>query len=134
MFLLDVCRYIKAHTNVGEGISAGIIDEDAQRYIGVYENQNLGAQNKPKIGGTPCTKHFEKAVTVRIHWSKNTDEAECKAQEIYNLFYGVTKQSVGAFRVAFFDVRTPVFLGRTENGVCEYAVEVKIIYEKEENE
>ena len=128
MTLLDFCEYLYANIDVGEAVTAGILDEDKERCIGVYENPNLGTDNKLKIGGISCTKHFEKAVSIRVHWSKNTTEAEKKSQDIYRFLLGRTNQKLGAYRVAYFDVRMPELLGYTANGVCEYVIPLNIIY------
>lgn len=61
MLLLDICKYLQARTDVGEEITAGTLEESRTRCIGVYENRNLGAENRPRIGGLSCTKYFEKA-------------------------------------------------------------------------
>lgn len=132
MLLLDICEYLHANLDVGEEITAGTLEEDKEKCLGIYENPNLGAENRLKIGGLSCTKHFEKAVSIRVHWSKNTTESEKKAQEIYSFFLGKTDVQIGAYHVAYFDVHTPQLLGFTENGICEYVVPLKIIYGKDE--
>nr|DAQ99860.1 MAG TPA: hypothetical protein [Caudoviricetes sp.] len=133
MLLLDICKYLQARTDVGEEITAGTLEESRTRCIGVYENRNLGAENRPRIGGLSCTKYFEKGVSIRVHWTNDTTEAEKKAQEIHRLFFGVSNVKMGKYLVSYFDAKDPQWMGRTENGICEYVVPVKIIYRTEES-
>ena len=130
MLLLDICKYLQARTDVGEEITAGTLEESRTRCIGVYENRNLGAENRPRIGGLSCTKYFEKGVS---HWTNDTTEAEKKAQEIHRLFFCVSNVKMGKYLVSYFDAKDPQWMGRTENGICEYVVPVKIIYRTEES-
>lgn len=133
MLLLDLCRYLQAHIDVGEAVTAGALEEAHEKCIGIYENRNLGVENRPRIGGVSCTKYFEKGVSIRVHWTNDTTEAEKKAQEIHRLFFGISNVKMGTYRVSYFDAKDPQWLGKTENGICEYVVPVKIVYRTEES-
>lgn len=83
------------------------------------------------IGGLANTSYAVKAVSILVHWSKNADTAERKAQEVYASLFGQSAV-IGGKRVISFQMRTPepVSVGTDEAGIFEYVIEFTIYYER----
>lgn len=83
------------------------------------------------IGGLANTSYTTKAISILVHWGKNSDEAEKKAQEIYNAFFG-QDGLIGGKRVIQFDMKTsnPISVGTDSEGIIEYVIETIIYYER----
>ena len=66
-----------------------------------------------------------------VHWTNNSNTAELKAQEVFNALFGQTGV-IGGHKVIMFDMKTdgPVSIGADSNGVFEYVINTKIIYER----
>src|SRR5699024_5666393 len=91
--LADLCQYIRSQTDVGEGISAGILDDRLQHCIGVFDN-NRSPDFRIPIGGKENARYYKLSVSVLIHWGTTQREAAKKAQEVFELFYGVTNMKI----------------------------------------
>jgi hypothetical protein len=106
----------------------GKLDGKKPQCIGIY-NLNVG---KPVIalGGLDQTSYAVKSVSLLVHWGKNADIAELKAQEVFAVFFGRMVEING--RRAIFDMRTPepVNVGTDDEGIYEYVIEVTIYYER----
>ncbi|MBP1999755.1 hypothetical protein J2Z69_000774 [Paenibacillus shirakamiensis] len=107
----------------------GKIDGSKPQSIGLY-NISPGAPIIA-IGGLDSTSYAVKAVSILIHWSKNADTAERKAQEVYAALFG-RSAVIGGKRVIDFKLRTaePVSVGTDEAGIYEYVIETTIYYER----
>ena len=139
-----------------DDVYAGNIDSNLDKCIGVYNAKNQGAY-KIALGGKPCTKTFEKKISILIHWTDNPTLVEQKANEILDVIssvrdYDTTKkqyliakdgknvvtafgkkislESEQDFILNFFQCNAPVPIGRDERGICEYVIEAKIYYAK----
>lgn len=109
----------------------GKLDGKKPQCIGVY-NLNAG---KPVIalGGLEQTSYAIKGASILVHWGKNPDAAEQKAQEVFTALFGQMAEING--RRAIFDMRTPepVNIGTDDEGIYEYVIEVTIYYERQGN-
>lgn len=121
--LTDICEYIRARVEVGEGVTAGVIDEKTKRCIGVYDN-NRSQSARMALGGAENTKYRKQKITVLVHWGSTQDGAMEKAHEIYGLFRGVSDVCLGRARIAFFTAYEPQCIGFTADKICEYVVPV----------
>ncbi|MFQ9509517.1 MAG: minor capsid protein [Lachnospiraceae bacterium] len=72
-----------------------------------------------------------KAISILVHWGKYTTPAELKATEVYNCFCNKDIK-INGHRIIKCDMRTqePVWLGADDNGICEYAINLVIYYNK----
>lgn len=130
MTLPDIVKWIKANTSVGDGISAGRINGDKERCIGVYNRRQPGGQ-RICIGGPANTRYQRKDVSVLVHWGKSPVAAEAKAQEIYSLMYGKSRITMGDTEVVSVDPgAAPIPVGVDEHGIYEYVIEASIIWQK----
>ncbi|MDF2804098.1 MAG: hypothetical protein K0S61_4001 [Anaerocolumna sp.] len=108
---------------------SGQIDSSFDNCIGVHN----GSGPKPNIaiGGIQNTTYVVKSIIILIHWGKNSNAAELKAQEIYDALFGKTA-IIGTQRVINFDMKMsqPLSLGTDNNGIFEYVIHVNITYER----
>ncbi|MDF9845175.1 MULTISPECIES: minor capsid protein [unclassified Paenibacillus] len=83
------------------------------------------------IGGLENTSYAVKPISILVHWTKNADTAEQKAQEVYAALFGQPAVIAGK-RVISFQMRTsePVSVGTDDAGYYEYVIEVTIYYER----
>lgn len=128
MTLAQVRDWLKQQVNCPNWY-IGKIDGSKLECIGLY-NLNNGTPVLA-IGGLENTSYAVKAVSILVHWSKNADTAERKAQEVYAALFGQSAVIAGK-RVISFQIRTvePVSVGTDDAGIFEYVIEVTIYYER----
>lgn len=98
--LTDICKYIKSKTDVGEGITTGIIDEKSKKCIGVYDN-NRSEKPRMTLGGAKNIRYSKKKISILVHWGISLQEAQRKADEIKELFSGKSDIHIGSSHIAF---------------------------------
>lgn len=108
----------------------GKIDAKKEQCIGLYNT--TGAPQRMAVGGLPNTGYVVKAVSILIHWSRNADTAERKAQEVYAALFGVSNAQIGGKRVVMFRLpqSQPINVGADGEGIYEYVIEVHIYHER----
>lgn len=128
MLLSQVREYLKTVIDCPQWY-CGKIDSTVEQCIGIYGKQ-VGTPNIA-LGGLANTSYSTKAISILVHWTKNNDTAEQKAQEVYNALFGQSA-TIGGKRVVKFDMRTsePVGVGTDSNGIFEYVIETVIYYER----
>ena len=105
--------------------------------LGGTQEQSITIYNVPglppniAIGGLENTSYSTKAISILVHWGKNSDIAELKAKEIYNAFFG-QEGFIGNKKVIMFKMKTdePVYVGIDSEGIIEYVIETIIYYER----
>ncbi|GIO34348.1 hypothetical protein J2TS6_54890 [Paenibacillus albilobatus] len=102
----------------------------SDKSIGLYNT--TGAQPRIAIGGLEATGYVIKSISILVHWGRNPDVAERKAQEVYDAFFGVSGVEIGGKRVSMFKMVTPqpVNVGTDSEGVFEYVIETHIYHER----
>lgn len=129
MLLSDIREYLKTQI------------ECPQYYLnklgGVQENSITiyNAAGQPPhiaIGGLENTTYTTKSISFLIRWGKNSDEAEKKAIEVYNLFFGKNNFTIENKKVIQCKMRSsyPICLGIDSEGVIEYVIDMIIYYER----
>lgn len=128
MLLSEVREYLKTIIQCPQWY-CGKIDDSKEQCIGIYNVQ--GPVPNIAIGGLENTSYATKAISILIHWTKNCNTAEQKAQEVYNALFGQSV-TIGGKRVIKFNMRTPepVSVGTDSNGVFEFIIETIIYYER----
>lgn len=83
------------------------------------------------LGGLEQTSYTTKAISILVHWGKDSNKAELKAQEVYNAFFG-QDGTIGEKRIIQFKMKTdsPIYVGTDTEGIIEYVIEVIIYYER----
>jgi hypothetical protein len=128
MLLSEVREWLKTQTNSPKW-SIGKADTSVEQCIAIYGIQ--GPKASIAVGGLVSTSYAIKAISILIHWGKNADIAEQKAQEVFNILFG-QEAEINGHRVIQFDLRTsePISVGTDENGIYEYVIQANIIYER----
>jgi len=107
----------------------GKIDGSKEQCIGIYNT--TGPAPRIAVGGLTNTSTATKTVSILIHWGKNANLAEQKAQEVYKALFG-KDAVIGGHRVVMFQIpKEPISVGTDDLSVYEYVVEVNIIYERQ---
>lgn len=107
----------------------GKIDGGKEFCIGLYNIQ--GPPPNIALGGLDNTSYGIKAISILIHWGKNPDTAEQKAQEVYKRLFGEIA-IIGDKRVIQFEMKSsePINVGTDTNNIYEYVIETIINYER----
>ena len=119
-------NWLKTKIDVGEGIRIGSIDGNASRFIGVYRKEVSGGA-RICLGGTQQTLSRVMRVDILVHWTASAVQAEEKAHEVWQLFYGLTNADMDGATVYCADPgASPIPLGKDENGIHEFSVQVTL--------
>lgn len=125
----DIAKYIKNNTDVGVGVTVGMLIGNAERAIGVYPAKGNGT--KICLGGTDQTMQAEYNTTILIHWSRDPVVAEAKANGVFALFFGKTDFYIGNTHVYIADPgQEPICVGKDQYEICEYVINLKLIYKR----
>lgn len=91
----------------------------------------VGPAPRIALGGLEQTSFTTKAISILVHWGKDSNKAEIKAQEVYNAFFG-QDAVIGGKRVIQFKMKTdtPIYVGTDSEGIIEYVIETIIYYER----
>ena len=131
MTLKDIREWLKPQISDLKWAYIGKIDVSKQQIIGVYGRTS--SSSKIAIGGLDNTSTWTKQFSILVHWNKNCDTTEQKANEIYKLLqrYVCQPTTVGGID-AFFKLLSdePVFVGTDDNDVFEYVIDAQIIYKR----
>lgn len=131
MTLKDIREWLKPQIEGLQGVYIGKIDASKEKVIGVYGRTS--SNSKIAIGGLDNTSTWTKQISILVHWSKNCDITETKANEIYKLLqrYVCQPAIVGGVDT-FFKLLSdePVFVGTDDNDIFEYVIDVQMIYKR----
>lgn len=112
-------------------IAVGTIDGNKEKFVGVYPLKVSGSSQRICLGGAEQTRYQERGASILVHWTKSAATAESRAMDIYNLFYGRSRVTMGDTLVVKLDPGpAPVPVGKDAQGICEYVIQLKIIYER----
>ncbi|WHH58484.1 minor capsid protein [Petroclostridium sp. X23] len=128
MTLKDIKDWLKTQISSPQWY-IGKIDGSKEQCIGIYSIK--GPPPNISIGGIDNTSYAVKSVSILVHWGKNADTAEQKAQEVYNCLFGQNATIAGK-RVVNFEMNQscPIGVGTDEQNIYEYVIEVNIYYER----
>lgn len=128
MLLSEVKDYLKTKIECPQWYS-GKIDATKEQCIGIYGIQ--GPAPFIALGGVANTSYSTKAISILVHWGKNSNIAEQKAQEVYNSLFGQNGM-ISGHRIIKFDMRTsePIGVGTDSNGIYEFVIETIIYFER----
>lgn len=129
MLLSDIREYLKTQIECPQ-YYLNKIGSNQEKSITIYNVP--GQPPHIAIGGLENTTYTTKSISFLIHWGKNSDEAEKKAMEVYNLFFGPDNFTIGSKKVIQCKMRSsePIFLGTDSEGIIEYVIEMTIYYER----
>lgn len=135
MVLKDVLEWLKTLSDDFENFYIGFLDSKKDKSLGVY---NLKKETKQIIalGGLNNSSYNVKLVSLLIHWTKDINEAEEVSFRLYDAIQKNIPNKIGNLDVNFIEMlnNSPIDVGRDENGVCEFVIELKINYKREKEE
>lgn len=127
--LAQIRDYFKKEFKWSDSISSGKIDNNKEKAICFYNSKrNLSYQGV--IGGKELKSTYIKPITILLRYTKNQNDAEIKAQEIYEFFEERTF-FIGNKRI-FVKMynEEPMNLGTDDNNVYEYSIEINLYIER----
>ena len=131
MLLNDVLQWIKSLDLKFDNYYIGTLDKKKNKSLGLY---NLKRDTGPVIalGGLENTKYKEKRVSLLIHWNCNSGETEEQAVHLYECLLHSTLPVIPNYDCYFIGMLNsePINVGRDDNGICEYVIELEIYYKK----
>lgn len=127
MLLSEIREYLKTKIESPQWYLNKVGDKEES--ITIYNT--VGPAPRIALGGLEQTSYTTKAISILVHWGKDINKAELKAQEVYNAFFGQVG-TIGGKRVIQFKMKTdsPIYVGTDSNGVIEYVIEIIIYHER----
>ncbi|WP_195259334.1 phage tail terminator protein [Clostridium paraputrificum] len=127
MLLSEIREYLKTKVESPQWYLNKVGDKEQS--ITIYNT--TGPAPRIAIGGLQNTSYTTKTISILVHWGKNSDEAEKKAQEVYNAFFAQDGY-IGGKRIIQFKMKTdsPIYVGTDTEGIIEYVIETIIYFER----
>lgn len=131
--LAEVRDWIKTF-NAANNYYIGKIDNKQENSIGIYQRKTIDGP-RVAIGGRSLTSYDVKSISILIHWNKNANETEKRAQYIYNRLFEAESVVIGGTPIKMIALlqNEPVDVGTDDNNVYERVIELDLYYEREGN-
>ena len=131
--LAEVRDWIKTF-NAANNYYIGKIDNKQENSIGIYQRKTIDGP-RVAIGGRSLTSYDVKSISILIHWNKNANETEKRAQYLYNRLFEAELVVIGGIPVKMIALlqNEPVDVGTDDNNVYERVIELDLYYEREGN-
>ncbi|ECH9299545.1 hypothetical protein YX96_23100 [Salmonella enterica subsp. enterica] len=133
MTLAEVRDWIKTF-NAANNYYIGKIDNKQENSIGIYQRKTIDGP-RVAIGGRSLTSYDVKSISILIHWNKNANETEKRAQYLYNRLFEAESVVIGGTPIKMIALlqNEPVDVGTDDNNVYERVIELDLYYEREGN-
>lgn len=108
--------------------SIGKIDDSKLKSVGVY-----GDYNNRRVEAVGRAKSYDEAgVRILLHWTKNLNETESVARDLYEKLRYITDTDMGNIHVQYLSLNyaEPVLVGTDGNGVFEYVISGTVYYRR----
>ena len=131
--LAEVRDWIKTF-NAANNYYIGKIDNKQENSIGIYQRKTIDGP-RVAIGGRTLASYDVKSISILIHWNKNANETEKRAQYLYNRLFEAELVVIGGIPVKMIALlqNEPVDVGTDDNNVYERVIELDLYYEREGN-
>lgn len=131
--LAEVRDWIKTF-NAANNYYIGKIDNKQENSIGIYQRKTIDGP-RVAIGGRSLTSYDVKSISILIHWNKNENETEKRAQYLYNRLFEAESVVIGGTPIKMIALlqNEPVDVGTDDNNVYERVIELDLYYEREGN-
>ena len=127
--LKQIKDYFKNEFKWSDGISIGKIDNGQEKAICFY-NSKRNLSYEPVVGGKELKRTYIKPITILLRYTKNQNDAEVKAQEVYEFFEERTFFIENKRIFIQMYNEEPMNLGTDDNGVYEYSIEINLYIER----
>lgn len=110
-------------------ISINKIDNQLEKALCFYKSK----RTIPYINKLSVSTYSVKPITILIRFGKNQNDAEIKANALYDFFnekyFNINNKKV------LFDLKyeEPTSIGTDDKGIIEYSIEIDMYYERGEN-
>lgn len=131
--LAEVRDWIKTF-NAANNYYIGKIDNKQENSIGIYQRKTIDGP-RVAIGGKSLASYDVKSISILIHWNKNANETEKRAQYLYNRLFEAESVVIGETPIKMIALlqNEPVDVGTDDNNVYERVIELDLYYEREGN-
>lgn len=131
--LAEVRDWIKTF-NAANNYYIGKIDNKQENSIGIYQRKTIDGP-RVAIGGRSLASYDAKSISILIHWNKNANETEKRAQYLYNRLFEAESVVIGGTPIKMIALlqNEPVDVGTDDNNVYERVIELDLYYEREGN-
>nr|DAN25381.1 MAG TPA: hypothetical protein [Caudoviricetes sp.] len=129
--LAEVRDWIKTF-NAANNYYIGKLDNKQENSIGIYQRKTIDGP-RVAIGGRSLASYEVKSISILIHWNKNANETEKRAQYIYNRLFEAESVVIGGTPIKMIALlqNEPVDVGTDDNNVYERVIELDLYYERE---
>lgn len=129
--LAEVRDWIKTF-NATNNYYIGKIDNKQENSIGIYQRKTIDGP-RVAIGGRSLASYEVKSISILIHWNKNANETEKRAQYLYNRLFEAESVVIGGTPIKMIALlqNEPVDVGTDDNNVYERVIELDLYYERE---
>ena len=129
--LAEVRDWIKTF-NAANNYYIGKIDNKQENSIGIYQRKTID-DPRVAIGGRSLASYDVKSISILIHWNKNANETEKRAQYLYNRLFEAESVVIGGTPIKMIALlqNEPVDVGTDDNNVYERVIELDLYYERE---
>ncbi|TVX05200.1 hypothetical protein AZJ54_11720 [Streptococcus pneumoniae] len=131
--LAEVRDWIKTF-NAANNYYIGKLDNKQENSIGIYQRKTIDGP-RVAIGGRSLASYEVKSISILIHWNKNANETEKRAQYLYNRLFEAESVVIGGTPIKMIALlqNEPVDVGTDDNNVYERVIELDLYYEREGN-
>lgn len=131
--LAEVRDWIKTF-NAANNYYIGKLDNKQENSIGIYQRKTIDGP-RVAIGGRSLASYDVKSISILIHWNKNANETEKRAQYLYNRLFEAESVVIGETPIKMISLlqNEPVDVGTDDNNVYERVIELDLYYEREGN-
>lgn len=129
--LAEVRDWIKTF-NAANNYYIGKIDNKQENSIGIYQRKTIDGP-RVAIGGRSLASYEVKSISILIHWNKNANETEKRAQYLYNRLFEAESVVIGGTPIKMIALlqNEPVDVGTDDNNVYERVIGLDLYYERE---
>lgn len=133
MMLSDVHDFIES-LDLAESVYMSTMPDKKEKSIGVYNSKHQ-REYKTAIGGSRLESYGTKYVTLLIHWNKSPRDSEKAALDVFEAVENARNVTVNAELIKFIQpLYEPQDIGKDDAGICEWVIELAVIYEKGKGE
>lgn len=133
MMLSDVRDYIAA-LKLAESVYMGSLPDKADKSVGVYNSKHQH-EYRTALGGDKLKSYDAKYVTLLVHWNESPIDSEKAARSVFETVKAARNVTVNNEVIKFIQpLYEPQDVGKDEAGICEWAIEMAVIYEKGQGE
>lgn len=129
--IAEVRDWIKTF-NAANNYYIGKLDNKQENSIGIYQRKTIDGP-RVAIGGRTLASYDVKSISILIHWNKNANETEKRAQYLYNRLFEAESVVIGGTPIKMIALlqNEPVDVGTDDNNVYERVIELDLYYERE---